>query len=468
MSATRYYYGNAIRTFLESSDDEIYGSISRNSPHDDNRKTKASWIEEIQALKNTLRPYADRGSIFFEYNIPRMGRRADVILVIDGIIFLLEFKTSDSKFSHQAVMQTWDYAIDLKNFQLKSLDRTLVPILVVPSERDKYCITTLEEGDDGVFRPLQVNLSLLSEVIEKVLLTATSYHGCDSDLQWARGGYEPTPTIIEAAIALYNGHNVDEITKHEGNIEATMTEIDRIITHCKTHKQKAVCFVTGVPGAGKTLIGLQTAIRQFNNDEKAIYLSGNYPLVRVLQEALARDFVERSKADPCGGKVTKTEARSKVKSFIQMIHHYRDLYLEGTEIKGNEIIPKEGYFESHRDKAYVPADHVAIFDEAQRAWTREELQRFMREKKGIPEFPYSEPAYLISCMDRQPDWGVVICLIGGGQEINKGEAGMPAWIEAINTRFPDWHVYFSNAINSPEYSERPRCRNSYHLSGANS
>lgn len=204
-----------------------------------------------------------------------------------------------------------------------------------------------------------------------------------------------------------------------------------------------------MPGAGKTLIGLNTAIDQFNRGEKAVYLSGNFPLVEVLQEALTRDYVRREKVKakqegrkPC----TKEEAKSKVKAFIQMIHHYRDLYLEGTHVVGNEIKPIEGYFESHTDKAYIPAEHVAIFDEAQRAWTGDELKRFMREKKGIKEFPYSEPEYLISCMDRQTDWGVVVCLVGNGQAINKGEAGLTEWIESIHRRYQDWDVYMSEYL----------------------
>ena len=129
-----------------------------------------------------------------------------------------------------------------------------------------------------------------------------------------------------------------------------------------------------------------------------------------------------------------------------MIHHYRDLYLEGTEVKGKKIVPIEGYFQSHTDKAYIPVEHVAIFDEAQRAWTKEELQRFMREKKGIRNFPYSEPEYLISCMDRQTDWGLVVCLVGNGQAINKGEAGLTEWIESVHRSYPGWDVYMSDYL----------------------
>lgn len=223
----------------------------------------------------------------------------------------------------------------------------------------------------------------LSECFDKTLSNIIPKHTFtkEDDDVWTKSGYDPTPTIIEAAVALYEHHTVEEITKHDGEIEVTAKCLDKIINECQSNKRKAICFITGVPGAGKTLIGLQTAIKQFEKENKAVYLSGNYPLVEVLQEALARDYVKRSRDDYKKGKTdnkpcTKTDAKSKVKAFIQMIHHYRDLYLEGTEVKNGQIVPIEGYFQSHTDKAYVPAEHIAIFDEAQRAWTKEELARF--------------------------------------------------------------------------------------------
>ena len=460
MAKERYYFHSTIQEFLDLSNDDIVGKLALASPHSDNPNTKYSWLEEIEILKKTLVNYEGRGSIFMEYNIPRMGRRVDAIVLIDGIIFVLEFKTMESKFTRSALTQVWDYALDLKNFQLKTINRTLVPVVVVPSEKDANCKMDLVPAEDDVYKPTQVNDKKLTELLSNALNVITHKPQTDSDIQWARGGYEPTPTIIEAAIALYNGHSVDDITKHDGDLDATMAAIEQIIDECKSNNRKAVCFVTGVPGAGKTLIGLQTAIKQFNAGEKAVYLSGNYPLVEVLQEALARDYVDKAKEEAKATKnkskkITKKEARSQVKAFIQMIHHYRDLYLEGTKIEGDKIIPIEGYFESHTDKAFVPTDHVAIFDEAQRAWTKDKLATFMKQKKKLENFPYSEPAYLISCMDRQQDWGVVICLIGGGQEINEGEAGMLEWVRAINTYFPHWHVYLSKAINGKEYSDVP-------------
>lgn len=459
MPALRYHYSDTIENFLNKSSNEIIGEITLAFSHDTNSETTMSWVEEIEILKSSLTDYAKRGSVYFEYNIPRMGRRADIVAVIDGIILVLEFKTSEQKFTRASEVQVWDYALDLKNFHQGSLNRILVPVLIAPKEKDKNCKFELSPYEDNVYNPLLCNANRLKECLKHITSNIHSKISSSKleDDRWAKSGYDPTPTIIEAAVALYKEHNVADITKHDGEVEQTMQCINKIIEHCRKNRRKAICFVTGVPGAGKTLIGLQIAIDQFNKGEKAVYLSGNFPLVEVLQEALARDFVHRSKEDYKSGKTldkpcTKAEAKSKVKAFIQMIHHYRDLYLEGTKVKDDKIIPIPEYFINHNDKAYIPTEPVAIFDEAQRAWTKGELKRFMKEKKQISEFPYSEPEYLISCIDRRQDWGLVICLIGGGQEINKGEAGIKEWINSLNRSFKHWDIYISDKLVEEEYA----------------
>lgn len=459
MAMLRYYYSDTIAEFLSRSNEEVIGILTLASQHDINDETSQSWVVEMETLREVLAPYRGRGSVYFEYNIPRMGRRVDVIVIIDGIIFVLEYKTSEQKFSREALVQVWDYALDLKNFQEGSLDRIIIPILMAPSEKDSRCQLTLSHFEDNVYEPLRVNRRKLANLFE-IVIKSVQYDVKPtlSDDQWAKSGYSPTPTIIEAAIALYEENTVEDITKHGGDIDKASVELCKIIDHCRENNKKAICFITGVPGAGKTLIGLNTAIDQFNRGEEAVYLSGNLPLVEVLQEALTRDYIRRDKIRAKVEKrkvCTKEDAKSKVKAFIQMIHHYRDLYLEGTEVKGGKIVPINGYFQSHTDKAYIPVEHVAIFDEAQRAWTKNELQRFMREKKGIRNFPYSEPEYLISCMDRQTDWGLVVCLVGNGQAINKGEAGLKEWIESVHRSYPEWEVYMSSyLIESKDVSEK--------------
>lgn len=467
--AKRFYFGESIADFLDDDEKRIIGELAIASRHDSNEETLESWSEEIRVMKSAVNDYAGRGSLFMEYNIPRLGRRADVIALIDDVVFVLEFKAMNDEFTREAYLQVWDYALDLKNFQLGSRDRKIIPIVVATKAPDKDCQYILEHYEDDVYQPMMSNGKMLGAYIEKVLekLQPERDFSFERDMRWAKSGYEPTPTIVEAAKALFNHQTVDDITKHDADLDTATKTIDRIIADSKRTGRKAICFVTGVPGAGKTLIGLQTAIRHFDPEhhEGAVYLSGNYPLVEVLQEALARDYVKhdrervaaaKAKGDKTAKATTKKEAKSKVKSFIQMIHHYRDTYLEGIRINGDHLEPVPGYFTSHQDKAYVPSEHVAIFDEAQRAWTRSELARFLADKtKGrtnvLNDFPYSEPEFLISTINRREDWGVVICLIGGGQEINKGEAGIGEWVSAINRRYQDWDVYISDRLTGEEY-----------------
>ncbi len=469
----RYYYYNSIAKFLTQSDEEIIGTLTYASANDINQQTTYAWSVEIQTMKKALRPYGGRGSIFMEYNIPRMGRRIDVVTVIDGIILIWEYKAGGEGFNREAITQVWDYALDLKYFHEGSCDRAIVPILVATDVEDENCNLELNVYDDNVYEPLLVNVNELSECIELVIGSVkTSETKYPDDLSWAASGYSPTPTIVEAAVALFNNHNVADITRHDGDITATSKAIDDLIEYSRENNRKAICFVTGVPGAGKTLIGLQTAIKH-TADSGAVYLSGNHPLVQVLQEALARDYVKqdraREKAEKAEGQknakkaTTKKEATSKVKEFIQMIHHYRDTYLEGIRVNPDkndlEVVP--GYFalDKNKDKSYVPHEHVVIFDEAQRAWDQPGLSKFLNDKsKGrenlLKDFPYSEPEFLISTIERHSDWGVVICLIGGGQEINHNEAGIQDWMDSINRRFKDWDVYISDKLTDKEYADK--------------
>lgn len=189
---------------------------------------------------------------------------------------------------------------------------------------------------------------------------------------------------------------------------------------------KAICFVTGVPGSGKTLAGLNIATRRSEEhaDEHAVFLSGNGPLVTVLREALARDKAAREG-------ISKASAEREVRSFVQNIHHFRDHYVGNVD---------------------VPVEKVVVFDEAQRAWTRHQASSFMQRKRGQSGFDMSEPEFLISVMDRHDDWCTVVCLVGGGQEINTGEAGISQWIAALEERFPQWAVHVSPRITLPDYS----------------
>jgi hypothetical protein len=362
-----------------------------------------------------------------------MGRRIDVVLLIGSVIFVLEFKVGESEFTTHAIDQVWDYALDLKNFHDASHEHYIAPILIVTEARSTVPFVSVTPQNDKLLLPIKSDTTLLGSVIEKVLSFAD---GKDIDrTQWESGRYCPTPTIIEAAIALYNNHSVSEITRRDAsaiNLSQTSKAISEIIRSSRDLSHKSICLVTGVPGAGKTLVGLDVATKHIDpdDDQYSVYLSGNGPLVKILCEALARDKVRRS--DEVGEKIKISTARSDVKAFIQNVHHFRDDCLL------NHNLP--------------PVEHVAIFDEAQRAWNLEQTSAFMLRKKNTPDFNSSEPEFLISCLNRHPDWAVIVCLVGGGQEINTGEAGIGEWIDSINRSFPDWHIYISSRLTDSEYN----------------
>lgn len=451
----RYFYGNSIYSFIEASEEEIIGTLTREHTqlHTSLQGMQTdAWQHEIRSLKQILHPYKQRGHIYFEYTIPRMGKRIDVVLLIDGIVLLLEYKVFNENFIRADIAQVWDYALDLKNFHEESHNRYIIPILIATNAQ--YSTTDFCPYDDKVFYPILTNNEFLAKTIDSALLFCDK-HDYSDDYLWSISRYSPTPTIIEAAGALYNNHSVEDISRSDAsaeNLTKTCSYILSVIEKAKKEHFKAICFVTGVPGAGKTLVGLNVATKQLEKEDLAVYLSGNFPLVQVLSEALARDKVKRTRDN--GEAISIGAARSEVKSFIQMIHHYRDTCLEGTKVVDGKIVADESYFRNPNNlkKSYVPVDHVAIFDEAQRAWTKSALANFMNRKKGYPNFPYSEPEYLISCLDRHDDWAVIICLVGGGQEINTGEAGISEWIDSLHRDYKGWHVYISNRLSDSEYT----------------
>lgn len=383
---------------------------------------KLAWKAEIQILKRQLEEF--RGDVIFEYTIPRMGHRVDTVCIIEGIIFLFEFKVGDNEYKKTTIDQVMDYALDLKYFHEESKRRYIVPICVSTKasvQKNEYNCCS-----DGIYNAILCNENNIGDNIHNILLQVR-----DKTLAgrtWIDSRYAPTPTIIEAAQSLYRNHGVDDISRNDAgakNLTITTKAISNIIEDCKKNNRKAICFVTGVPGAGKTLAGLNIANERhhFDEDEHAVFLSGNGPLVDVLQNALAIDRAKREK-------ITKSNALRETKAFIQIIHKFRDEALT---------------------TSYAPIEKVAIFDEAQRAWNKESLTDFMKRKKGIPEFNQSEPEFLISIMDRHEDWAVIICLVGGGQEIYNGEAGIQDWFSTLSEKYLDWEIYLSDKITDSEY-----------------
>jgi len=424
-----YYYADSISQFLIKSTEEIIGSITLSNQFDSSQNQNKSWEQQIPLLKKSLTGFV--GTMFLEFSIPRMGKRVDCLVIIENVVFVIEFKIGEKEYLSANMDQVWDYALDLKNFHQPSHLALLVPILVASEAKNSLLQIFATSHNDGLLRPIKSNKHELREVIDRSLSFSLD-RNCVNEVDYAKGSYSPTPTIIEAAVSLYNNHSVENITRNDAeaiNLSLTTSYISTIITDAKTNNKKVICFVTGVPGAGKTLVGLEVATNHLDKEDACVFLSGNAPLVAVLQEALTRDKVQREK--DLGNKMTKGTARLGVKAFIQIIHHYRDAYL---------VDPT------------APYDHVAIFDEAQRAWNKEQTVNFMKTKKNQPDFKYSEPEYLISCLDRHQDWAVVVCLVGGGQEINTGEAGISEWLNAIYDSFPEWEVCISPNLTDSEYN----------------
>jgi len=426
----RFYYSDTLTNFFSTDPALILGKLAKANEFALEQTQRGAWEQEISILKQALLGYT--GQIYFEYSIPRMGKRIDVVLLISSVIFILEFKVGQVRFEANALDQVWDYALDLKNFHETSHDPAIAPILVATEASSEFILVTESNHNDKVLLPMRV----APEQLRKAIATTLQYYDGEpiNPQVWGQGGYQPTPTIIEAAIALYSGHSVQDISRNDAgaiNLKETSAVIQEIIQKSKAQNQKSICFVTGVPGAGKTLVGLNIATQNIDkdNDLYSVFLSGNGPLVLILREALARDKWRAEQAK--GKKLSKGEARRDVKLFIQNVHNFRDDCLV--------------------DLAKPPLEHVALFDEAQRAWNLQQTVNFMRRKKNIAGFRQSEPGFLISCMDRHPDWAVVVCLVGSGQEINTGEAGIAEWFRALQSDFPDWHIYVSPQITTAEF-----------------
>lgn len=463
----RAMYVASFKAFIAMPAMQVVGIIHDNYHGNALTTTHEAWQEEVELLQEVLLPWQDEDAqILLEYDIPRLGKRIDVVLLLHGMIFCLEFKVGQKEALQSDVEQVMDYALDLKNFHRFSHDRTIIPILIPTEYRKATDVFQPSVYDDAIYNVLITGAFGLRTMIQRVLAREQRPAGSIQD--WAISPYAPTPTIVEAARTLYANHSVEDITRHEADsvsTDATIAYILDVINDCKQQGSKGICFVTGVPGAGKTLVGLDVAVKQTYRDGKldtdngAVYLSGNGPLVAVLTEALARD--NRRKCKEVGEKKTLSDSRREVSEFIQIIHRYRDNMLAKikTPIEGKvlEIDPEKAV--KQEKTGYGEVEHVAIFDEAQRSWTHERISNYLSRggtygnKLKVKNFPMSEAEFLIWSMDQREDWAVIVCLVGGGQEINTGEAGISEWIKALNTRFKHWQIFISPQLTDKEYAE---------------
>jgi len=419
------YYSAQVCNFLNEDPDQILGKLAAANAHDLELEQRQAWQEEIRVLKSSLQHFD--GTIFLEFDVPRLGSRIDAVLISGPAIFPIEFKCGEREYHSADYNQAWDYALDLKNFHLASHDAPILPVLLATCATHSDA-KWQDTHPDGVRPPRRCYGSNLDRVLTEGLALVTG--PCVNGETWGSSPYHPTPTIIEAARTLYFRHTVEAISRNDAgakNLAVTSGAVEEIVERTRAKRQKAIVFLTGVPGAGKTLVGLNVATRRQNfGESRAVFLSGNGPLVAVLQEALTRDAFSRLTE-----RVRKADVRRPVKQFIQNVHHFRD--------------------EGVRSSA-APYDHVVIFDEAQRAWDKYKTADFMKRRKKLPNFEQSESEFLISYLDRHDDWAVVVCLVGGGQEIHTGEAGITAWLDAVREHFRHWAVYVSPDLTSSEHA----------------
>ena len=386
----RFFYKSTLSDFIYNSVDTIFGRISRNDEGDSVAEQKYAWSEEIEIMQLVLQPWKnENGEIIFEYSIPRLGKRIDVVVLLRGLVFVIEFKAGQHSYLQGDMEQVMDYALDLKNFHLDSHHRTIVPILVATEAEESSQEYFFSVYDDKIYNPLFANTTNLSRIIGEVLEREYALPSSVEDFaNWAISRYSPTPTIIEAASSLYQNHSVEDITRHEAAgaaLEETTQFVLDIIEKSKERGEKSICFVTGVPGAGKTLVGLNVAIQQSikadNSSEAdrnlAVYLSGNGPLVKVLTAALAKDKQRKEKEN--GHRCNITDAKREVSQFIQIIHRYRSNMLSKIKlpITDGKLEIDETKSVAHQTAGHGEVEHVAIFDEAQRSWDLDHLANWL-------------------------------------------------------------------------------------------
>ena len=422
----RSYYSESFQKFVEENVESILGKLLQNDPYSTLITQKNAWKTQIDILQNKLSNLQiDR--ILFEYTIPRMGRRVDNIIFYKGVVYLLEFKVGEDSYKNGDLKQVEGYALDLKYFQGGSRNCKLVPILVCTNASDMKNTVVVK---DDICEPLKSNGDNLEQIILQV---SKEFDEPELDSNsWEQSLYNPTPTIIEASQALYADHKVEEITRNDREGEAFINaskSIEKIISDSKKESKKSLVFLTGIPGSGKTLVGLDVASKFQNVEENqhSVYVCGTSALIHVIQEALVRDKYSRLKGTDAED--TKESIRKEVEVLFQIILHYR-----------KSVITEDS-----------PArEKIVVFDEAQRMWDQHEADKNIR-LMDLPPKKKSEPDLLIEHMDKSHDWAVILCLLGGGQEINKGEDGLVEWLKSIKNNFPHWYVYAAPEIKTKEY-----------------
>ena len=415
------YYCNSIPGFIKDTSTSVVGQLVRHTvkfhAFDISSEQEEAWENQIRELQIRLEQHGIEGDIIFEYDIVRLGKRIDVILLIRHMVFSLEFKNGQRAFTAHDAQQAEDYAIDIKNFHKESEDLYVCPILIA-TDAEPYA----KKQSTDCYPDKQVYLQRENiETLVPKISEISKLYGDDGEIdfdKWFNSPYYPTPTIIAAAVEAYSSHHLSEIAQSEAgqdNINACEEKLNEVIAYAEQNKKKCVCFVTGVPGAGKTLVGLDVVAKNLDKgqDNLSVYLSGNGPLVEVLREALKKSV--RAK------KQLNRETEAAINALIQSSYAFK---------KDNS---------SHR---HPTPENILIFDEAQRVWNQEKMTR----KHNDPMMAVSEPHLLYSIMDRHQDWAVMVCLVGLGQDIYDGEVGINEWFKCGILDFRDWELFYSPEI----------------------
>lgn len=365
------------------------------------------WLNAALPAVLTAHPEAEGWTACLEYSIPRRSGRIDLVLLAGDLVLVLEFKKSQADAA--ALRQAEDYALELLDFHAESQARALFPIVCAG-----LATKTLGhiESSWGVASVSTCPPTALGQVLNELYETHHDEAASSIDpTVWLDASYHPTPTILEAARSLYAGHEVRELSQsHAGTeqLQRTFDAVGRAVAQ-SAQGRKAICFLTGVPGAGKTLAGLNV-VHQLAQGGDAAFLSGNGPLVSVLQGVLAKDLARRTE-------MTASQAKRKASVLVTNVHRWLEEYVD-------------------RKPHVIPPERIVVFDEAQRAWSREHSKRkFGRD--------HSEPHMMLEALSRHPGGAVLVALVGGGQEINTGEAGLAEWGRTLASDFRSWDISVS-------------------------
>ncbi|MDJ0387895.1 DUF2075 domain-containing protein [Roseomonas sp. E05] len=387
----------------------------------------ASWQALVQLLQEALRQAGGAGwSVLLEYDLLRLEKRIDAVLLTDRAILVIEFKHNAAAWLPQDAAQAEDYALDLFDFHAGSRGHPVVPILVAseaPAHRAPLPLLW-----HGVTPVLHSNAAGLAGLLREVQAAIPAPPRPLDAAAWMGAAYRPVPTIIEAAQRLFDRHGVEEIATARAdtaNLDRTTAAIRRAIAQARETEQRVVVFVTGIPGAGKTLCGLNLVFGTAA-EAGAAFLTGNAPLVAVLRGALERDAATRQGRAP-------RQPRREARTLLQNVHRFLEHYIRAAD--------------------QAPHEHVVVFDEAQRAWDAAQAGRDTQRRRSI--LTDSEPAHMLEIMERVGEWSVVVALIGNGQEINTGEAGLAEWGRVIAARAGRWQaVAAPRALAAAEPSQR--------------